>query len=380
MVWQIKASTLCNLRCRYCYEWDRLADRRRLTLPQWRRILQAAADYRALCERDGQQAVGTHVILHGGEPLLSPLPYLEDVFALEHEILGGNVQRGIQTNLTRLSDALLAWLRQEDVLLGVSWDGDDVARLDRGDRPTSDRVRDNLQRLRAAGIRFGIVLVLAAHNHRRLPELYDQVETLGAAWLNVVPMFQSTTPAAAGALSLPPEATLSALAALFEHWVARGRRLPVHPVLRALRVVHDRQAGRRRPPGDGARFIVQPDGRLSLQGGTASPDVAVGNLFDQTIGEIVESAAYAAALARADRLRRRHCSACRYEGACDARPVLEQPHSYPAGACPLESRLCDHIDSFLRSCESTAAELLGWTDAVLPAALEHSTHTGRPLH
>ena len=41
-LWHVKASTLCNLRCRYCYEWDRLADRTRLALDQWQRAIDIA--------------------------------------------------------------------------------------------------------------------------------------------------------------------------------------------------------------------------------------------------------------------------------------------------------------------------------------------------
>lgn len=365
MTWQVKASTHCNLRCRYCYEWDWLDDRRRLTLPQWQRILQAAADYRALAERQRGVAVGTHIVLHGGEPLLLPLAYLRSVFALQRAILGEDVVQGVQTNLTVLPPDLLDWLSHEQIVLGVSWDGTAGARLDRAGRPTDRRVFANLRRAAASGIPCGVTLVLGAHSRRLLPDAYDQLEALGAAWLNVVPLFLATTPATADALALPVDETHAALVSLFEHWINRGRRLPVQPILDCVWTVHDRRTRRRRSPGSGTRFVVRPDGGLSAQAGIAGNTVAIGNLFAQSIGDILASDCYAAELARADRLRQRHCATCRYQAACDAGPILRYPHDYAPGPCPLESRLCDHIDSYLSRTGSTALELLGWSSADL---------------
>ena len=40
--WVVKASKLCNLRCRYCYEWNELAKPDRISLAQWEKLLLAA--------------------------------------------------------------------------------------------------------------------------------------------------------------------------------------------------------------------------------------------------------------------------------------------------------------------------------------------------
>ena len=95
----------------------------------------------------------------------------------------------------------------------------------------------------------------------------------------------------------------------------------------------------------------------------------VGNLFDQDIREILKSDRYAREVARADRLRTKHCTTCRYSGACDAGPILSHPHDYASGPCPLESRLFDYIEQVLDRSRSDAAELFGRTSAKLPAAL-----------
>jgi radical SAM protein with 4Fe4S-binding SPASM domain len=251
----------------------------------------------------------------------------------------------------------------------VSWDGTEDARLDRAGRATDQRVIANLRRIVASGIPCGVTLVLGAHNHRILPSVYDRLESLGVAWLNVVPLFLANAPIGVDRLALSLDETGAALISLFEHWVNRGRRLPVQPIVDCVWTVHDRRARRRTLPKGEVRFVVRPNGDLSVQSGIASEAVAIGNLFDRSIQGILASERYAAELARADRLRERHCTTCRYKFACDARPILRYPHDYASGPCPVESHLCDYIVSFLSRTGSTEAELLGWSSVDLPFAL-----------
>jgi MoaA/NifB/PqqE/SkfB family radical SAM enzyme len=43
--WEIKVTKLCNLRCAYCYEYEELGDPRRLSLAEWRAIIESARWY-----------------------------------------------------------------------------------------------------------------------------------------------------------------------------------------------------------------------------------------------------------------------------------------------------------------------------------------------
>ena len=64
-----------------------------------------------------------------------------------------------------LTDDWLAFLLEHDIGVGVSLDGPpeihDARRLDAAGRPTSARVREGIERLRAAGItRWGVLMVV----------------------------------------------------------------------------------------------------------------------------------------------------------------------------------------------------------------------------
>jgi uncharacterized protein len=77
VTWIIKASKFCNLRCRYCYEWHELAQRKRISPEQWRKILQAARRYAELQRERFAEPASTRIVWHGGEPILLPMSYLK---------------------------------------------------------------------------------------------------------------------------------------------------------------------------------------------------------------------------------------------------------------------------------------------------------------
>ena len=127
MNWVVKVSKLCNLRCRYCYEWNELHRTERMGLSEWRRLLGAIRLYHERRTAEVGEPFTTTIIWHGGEPLMLPLSYLRSVLDLQHEILGalledGAVVNGMQTNLYRITDEQIELLKAEKIELGVSCD------------------------------------------------------------------------------------------------------------------------------------------------------------------------------------------------------------------------------------------------------------------
>ena len=123
-------------------------------------------------------------------------------------------------------------------------------------------------------------------------------------------------------------------------------------------------------------LVVNTDGTLYAHSERYVSGSALGNLFDQSIDEIIESSSYAASLSRNGLLLARHCEQCRMFGACDGLPVQTHPHRWPEGPCPVASRVCSFIEEYLReegADEAMVGELnpLGWpARAHSAAALE----------
>ena len=117
------ASSLCDLRCRYCFYEDIAQCRQQASMgimkPETTRaLLQAAA---AEC----QAGDVIQITFQGGEPTLAGLDFFRDFVRLEEEIMpdGVRVNHSIQTNGMTLTKEWSEFLRQHRVLVGLSLDG-----------------------------------------------------------------------------------------------------------------------------------------------------------------------------------------------------------------------------------------------------------------
>src|SRR5262245_49181019 len=82
-----KISKFCNLRCTYCYEFDELANKQRMSLDQLRAFFVHVAD---AAQRYGRNSL--HFVWHGGEPLLIPLDYYEQIGQMQREIFPSGLE------------------------------------------------------------------------------------------------------------------------------------------------------------------------------------------------------------------------------------------------------------------------------------------------
>jgi uncharacterized protein len=125
----VKLSARCDLACDYCYMFS-MADQ------GWRHkpARMSSEVFARTAERIAEHArthnlATAHVVLHGGEPLLSGPATLEEAAQTLKRLLPGEVELDlrIQTNGLRLSDAALRVLTRHSIRVGVSLDGDRTA-------------------------------------------------------------------------------------------------------------------------------------------------------------------------------------------------------------------------------------------------------------
>ena len=107
----------------------------------------------------------------GGEPTLLGLEFFAEVVRLQRRYAAGRtVTNALQTNGTLLDDRWGEFLAREDFLVGVSLDGPrelhDPYRVDRGGKPTWERVMSGLRTLRRHRVRFNTLTVVHRRNCR----------------------------------------------------------------------------------------------------------------------------------------------------------------------------------------------------------------------
>ncbi|HEV3000521.1 MAG TPA: radical SAM protein [Solirubrobacteraceae bacterium] len=375
--WVVEASTFCNLRCAYCYQWDGLADQRRMPLDLWRRVLRAACDYHVREEERRGEPVSTRVIWHGGEPLALPLPYLERTFALKEEAVAAarippeRMTTAMQTNLYAVSDAAIELLRRHEVGFGVSFDVVRGVRMTAAGRPSEDRVLTNLDRLRDAGLSCGAITVLAGHTCGMVRDVFDFWAARGMSF-RVLPLFDGPPSRDAARFAAGEDELVGALCRLFDHWMRSDADIAVAPLDEWLANVARSLAGEaprvydRRREGESV-LVVRPDGRLFQVAEVGDDALALGDLATQTMEEVLAGDAYAASLARSEALTRRRCTGCRFERGCDRWPAHSAPVAPPPhGRCQVAYRVQAYMERYLRRAGLDAAALSR------PEALAHA--------
>jgi len=372
--WVVKASKLCNLRCAYCYEWNSLANTRRIAVEEWRQILTAIRDYHVFLARQLQHPIESRLIWHGGEPLLLPASYLDEVMALQHEMLAGLPHRLLlQTNLYKVSDVHLDVVSRHDVGLGISLDVVAGVRLTAGGQETRHTVAANMDRLMARGIAHGAITVAARHNIDRLREVHDFWARRGIGF-RVLPLFQGPDERPMGVFEVSDDELVIAVSDLFDHWVESGRVIDVAPlsewltdVLRKLVGLHvptyDRRVGGERV------LLVETNGDLLTTDERGIAEARLGNLFVESMEQILAGPGYVASLARTEAKTARVCGGCVHAGFCDGYPAHAEPfEEQPGGRCPVTAAVHDHIEAYLLGNGFGPDRLLGWLRSAATAA------------
>ena len=155
---------VCNLDCTYCYylEKENLYSQQKgqnFRMPD--DVLEAfISQYIA-----SQPTQEVHFAWQGGEPTLLGIDYFKKIVALQAKhARGRHIFNALQTNGTLLDDAWGKFLAQNNFLVGLSIDGPqsihDAHRVDKGGKPSFDRVMRGLGYLKKHGVQFNTLTVV----------------------------------------------------------------------------------------------------------------------------------------------------------------------------------------------------------------------------
>ena len=357
MQWVVKATKLCNLRCKYCYEWDSLSDPARMSLDVWKSTLCAIREYAELAEEQLDMPIVSSIIWHGGEPLLLPPSYFESVLTLEREVFPadwiaeGRVRNCIQSNLYSVSDAQLDILEGHGFKVGVSLDFVGGVRVTAGGRLTEERVRENLGRLDARGIRYQLITVLANHTASDVDRVFDEIRTLNVP-TRLLPLFNGPAARDMRNVELSRSSLLDATLKMFELWFDAGMSPKMRPFDHAVETIVMKRLGLTRPRQDRTKLnnevlVVDRDGSVSCAAHRDS--WCIGNVAQTSIRDIVGSDEYRAIVADEIDLKRAVCETCPFLGPCDTSPIASCFDSFIFRDCVIEKPLYTRIEAFLEA-------------------------------
>ncbi|HXV93381.1 MAG TPA: anaerobic sulfatase maturase, partial [Pseudonocardia sp.] len=188
---------ICNLDCEYCFflSKEQLYPGSGFRMPP---DVHEAYIGQLLAAHAGADEVV--VAFQGGEPTLMGLDFFRRTLDLEQRYRrpGQRVLNTLQTNGTLLDDEWGAFLREHGFLVGLSIDGPrgmhDAYRVDKGGKPTFDRVARGLDVLRRHGVDWNALTTVNAANGDHGREVYTFLrDELGARFVQLIPIVERVT-------------------------------------------------------------------------------------------------------------------------------------------------------------------------------------------
>ena len=183
------ASSLCNLRCRYCF-YHNVTELREVS--SFGVMTNETADN--LIEKSLAFANGESVAFafQGGEPLIAGLPYfkhfVEKVKASNK--LGSQIYLSIQTNGTLVTDEWCEFFHDNGFLVGLSLDGNfehNKFRVDENRENAFYKILTAAEKFKKHNVDFNILTVLTGHCADNIDEIYKYFRSKGFRYLQFIP-------------------------------------------------------------------------------------------------------------------------------------------------------------------------------------------------
>jgi uncharacterized protein len=215
------ASSLCNLRCRYCFYRDIASKREHDNLG-----LMSETTLETLVREtlDWSDQVCTFAF-QGGEPTLAGLDFYQKLIRLQtkYNTRQIRIQNTIQTNGFSLDQDWAAFLHDNQFLVGLSLDGPaeihNLNRVDDSQNGSFNRVMASTELLTRNQVEFNILCVVTGRSARSPEKIYRFFRSRGFRYLQFIPCLEpiqfqrGKTP-----FHLSPESYGEFLCRLFDLW------------------------------------------------------------------------------------------------------------------------------------------------------------------
>ena len=288
------ASSLCNLRCRYCFYCD-VADLREvrsfgiMTDETMQNVLRSL-------ERSLSPGDQITVISQGGEPMLAGLDFFRRFAArTDGWDPGISVSFALQTNGMLLDHDWCAFLKERRVLVGLSYDMledlHDGARVDASSRGTNRRVLESMRLLQKTGVEFNILCTLTNPIARHPEKVWRRMEQLNVRFVQFTPCLDALETPGESQYALTPKRFAGFYNTLFPLWLAAYQKGQYRSVKLFDDVIHRLAFGSCNMCGlDGqcrAQLVVEADGSVYPCDFYCLDEYRLGNLCEKTIPELL---------------------------------------------------------------------------------------------
>ncbi len=322
----VKLTKLCNLRCKYCYEYPYLGDAAKMELPGIEKMLHNIA--KGLSDHAVKEC---EFILHGGEPLLLSAEYFRAIYAKQKVILGNagiafyNV---IQSNLTNLKEEHIQLIKDEIIShIGVSIDLFGDERVNIAGKNMDDKTLQNMDRLAKAGIGFGAISVLSKKTAPHIKKMFSFFSQSNIPW-RILPIDLVGFDGQHDNNVLTADEICTVFKTLFEEWLQSENAIKLEPINEyidaAIASINNR-TGKHKfdKETEDSLFVVNTNGDVYSEADAYNANFSYGNIFIDPFDQLLSSPGHKRAIARANLITSSTCGHCIHYGYCNGFRMAE---------------------------------------------------------
>jgi uncharacterized protein len=195
---------ICNLGCTYCYYLEK-----EHLYPPNQSFKMSGEVLEAFVRQyiSAQDVPEVNFAWQGGEPTLLGLEFFQEVVRLQKKYADGKrISNAVQTNGTALDDAWCEFFTDHRFLIGLSVDGPqelhDAYRVDKGGKPSFQKVMRGLEFLKKHGTQFNTLTVVNRANSQRPLDVYRFLKEVGSDFIQLIPLVEREPDGRAMAMGL----------------------------------------------------------------------------------------------------------------------------------------------------------------------------------
>ncbi len=352
------ASSLCNLRCKYCFYADvskmrEVASRGVMTEETVEKIL-------SNIERDLSSGDTVHFAFQGGEPTLAGLPFFED-FVRRIKNWSSNIRvfYALQTNGILLNEDWCQFLKENHFLVGVSLDVlqeyHDAARVDMNGKGSYQAVLEKLRLLQQHQVDYNILCTLTNSVARHPKQVWNWLKKNNIEYVQFTPCLGELEQKDQSPYALTPKRFASFYIQLFQDWYEDYRKGNYRSIKFFDDAVNLLMYGK--PTSCGMNGPCQPQLVVEADGSTYPCDFycldeyRLGNLTEKSPLELLRGESVGEFLSR-PHIQPELCKDCRYRKFCGGNCKRMQSEI----CCSAGDNYCGYWD-FLEQCGRTLLEI-----------------------
>ncbi|MEG1963471.1 MAG: SPASM domain-containing protein [Clostridia bacterium] len=183
------ASSLCNLRCKYCFYSSLASERQNFSFGIMDKTTATALIKKALEFANGEQV---YFAFQGGEPLMAGFDYFATFVKIvkENNTKNSQICYALQTNGTLIDKNWAMFFKQNNFLIGLSLDGDYKAnkfRVDAEGKNVFNQVMTATEILDTYNVDFNILTVVTGYVAEHIKDVYTFLTGRGFKFLQFIP-------------------------------------------------------------------------------------------------------------------------------------------------------------------------------------------------